>query len=453
MRILSRWFSDQSWLMEREALDQMLNVVYLRENDRALYEQLKAEVAEKISYKKNKKKIQRDRARAAESPYSDPWAFVDDKGIFHYTIDGELVPKTGALDALSGLQSYDAIQSDFEIALEDPNVKGFLLDYDSPGGTVQGIYETSDLITKIRESKPVVSFISGDMYSAAYWLGSNSDRIFATKSAGAGSIGVLSVHMDYSKKLEKTGVKPTIITAGRFKAEGNPMEPLKDETKDRIQSNLNGIYMEFLQQVSSKRNLTLESFDSWAEGRTFKATEALEVGLIDELASEEQAYQYLVSLIDTGPRSGSQASNQSVSQTMVKNMYTQEQMDEKINEINSLKASNQELKDKLEAKEKAEKTNLITQIGEFRKLSALDKTILEKCSNEELSAVLSEAKAEEKEEEKPAEQPQEEPKEEPKEEPAQEPAAKKVFVGAVQAAEQPQEKAKLSSVFYNVLNS
>lgn len=434
MKNLVSWLGSQQWLIEETALERLSQVINLRENDRGLYEKLKADAAEAITHKQSKK----DKAKLKPFEFQNDDAFIDAHGVLHYAIAGELTPKTGGLDTLSGLQSYSAIRDDLSMALANPSVKGFLLDYDSPGGTVAGIYETNDLISQIRQTKPVVSFVSQDMYSAAYWLGSNADKLFATQSAGIGSIGVLSVHLDQSKKLEKAGVKPTVMRAGRFKAKGNALEPLDEQTINDKQSQLNQIYMQFLSTVAVNRNLSLESMDDWAEGRTFDAKGALKLGLIDAIGTYDDAYDHLLSLVDRGddPLNQRDININHIAQSP-KKMSEENNNQEYAAEIEELKLQVKEqaaqianYQKDIEAKEAAEKETLIAQIGAKRAVSPSEKSIFARCSLDELKAVLAES----------AEEPEEKEKEKEKE-PV---AAKHVFVGAVNASTQADAGPKLS---------
>ena len=136
-----------------------------------------------------------------------------------YELHGSVavVPVIGTLTKKTYLfacgATYDQVRKGIEAALADHSVKGILLKIDSPGGTVDGCKETADYIHSVRGEKPIRAYADGEICSAAYWLASQCDEIAAPETAQVGSIGVLTVHEDWSKADEEWGVKRTFLTA------------------------------------------------------------------------------------------------------------------------------------------------------------------------------------------------------------------------------------------------
>jgi len=161
---------------------------------------------------------------------------------------------------------------------------------DSPGGVVNGVEETGDLIFNSRGKKPIVAYNDGQMMSAAYWLGSSADEIVSGKTAGAGSIGVLMVHEDWSRWNEKFGINITYLTAGKYKALGNPDQPLTELAKETFQMELDYLYSIFVDTVA--RNRDVEESDvlaNMADGRVFIGQLAVDAGLIDKIGDFKSA--------------------------------------------------------------------------------------------------------------------------------------------------------------------
>ena len=75
-----------------------------------------------------------------------------------------------------------------------------------------------------------------DAFSAAYLLASAAERVYAGRTSGLGSIGVIVSHLDVSASDEKLGYKYTIIHAGARKADFNPHEPLSEEARAVIEA-------------------------------------------------------------------------------------------------------------------------------------------------------------------------------------------------------------------------
>ncbi len=175
------------------------------------------------------------------------------------------------------------------------DVGAIVIDIDSPGGTVAGISGVADKIFALRGKKPIIAVVNDMMASAAYWLGSAADEIVADPSSSIGSIGVVAVHFDHSAELEIAGIKPTIIMAGEFKAEGNPFEPLSDEAKDFIRNRVDEFFESFVSAVARHRGISASTVKAdFGKGRIFLAAKAKSVGMIDRIATKEQVINDLM---------------------------------------------------------------------------------------------------------------------------------------------------------------
>lgn len=201
---------------------------------------------------------------------------------------GTLFKRLSGMQAFSGGVSMEGTRNKIQEALDNPKVNSIVLSIDSPGGTVAGTMELSDFITQAKAVKPIIAYADGLMASAGYWIGASCSKIVAYSTANIGSIGVVTSHADFSKYDEENGVKITHIYAGKYKAAGNPNEPLSDESKDYIQSRIDGIYTLFVDSVAYNRNIEKQKVID-TQAKVFLAGEALEAGLIDHIGSLEYA--------------------------------------------------------------------------------------------------------------------------------------------------------------------
>ncbi len=135
----------------------------------------------------------------------------------------------------SGGTSVQGVARQFRAAMADPDIGRVILDVDSPGGQVGGVEELAREIYQARGQKPVTAIANGLAASAAYWIATAADEFVVTPSGQVGSIGVFGMHQDVSAALEKDGVKVTMVSAGKYKTEGNPFEPLTDEARAAMQ--------------------------------------------------------------------------------------------------------------------------------------------------------------------------------------------------------------------------
>lgn len=221
----------------------------------------------------------------AEPPILD--IFGDVARIPVYGIIAKRANMVGGISQPRGT-STEQIQKDFLAALQEPRVKTLLLDIDSPGGSVGGISELSDLIFQSRGSKRILAFANGQMDSAAYWLGSAADEIYASKSSELGSIGVYTVLSDYSVLYHNEGIKKEIIKAGKFKATGDPSRPLTEDERAQIQEEIDAYYDLFVEAIARNRNMTRDSVIKLADGRVFIGQKAVDAGLADGIRTFEQ---------------------------------------------------------------------------------------------------------------------------------------------------------------------
>ena len=176
----------------------------------------------------------------------------------------------------------------------DPSISTVLLEVDSPGGAVSGIPELAAEVRSLAAKKHVVAVANSLCASAAYWIASQADEIVATPEAQVGSIGVFTWHDDYSQAMEQAGIKTTYISAGKFKTEANPDEPLTDEARAHLQTLVDSAYGLFVGEVAKGRGVTPAQVRSdYGQGRVLTAQAAKEAGLIDRIATADETLRRL----------------------------------------------------------------------------------------------------------------------------------------------------------------
>ena len=195
---------------------------------------------------------------------------------------GALMQRGGAMLDYFGGTSTDQVSGMLRQALADETVSQILLDIDSPGGSVYGTGELAAEILQARSQKPIVAFSNSQAASAAYWIGCSASEFYATPGGEVGSIGVWMAHDDYSKAMADVGVKTTIISAGKFKVEGNPYEPLGEDAQAFMQSRVSDYYAAFTQGVAKGRGVPIDAVRSgMGQGRCIGADQALAENMVD----------------------------------------------------------------------------------------------------------------------------------------------------------------------------
>ena len=121
------------------------------------------------------------------------------------------------------------------------------------------------------------------------WIASAADEIVLTSSSEVGSIGIVGVHDDVSAALERMGVRKTIISAGKYKVEGNPFGPLSDEAREHRQSVADSYYDDFVRAIARNRGASLSAVrDGFGQGRMVRADAAIAEGMADRVASLDE---------------------------------------------------------------------------------------------------------------------------------------------------------------------
>jgi len=188
-----------------------------------------------------------------------------------------------------GGTSIEKLTQQFRQAVSSPSVKAIVFDIDSPGGSVDGCFELAQEIYEARGRKKIVSVSNTLCASAAYALGSAASELVIAPSGMAGSIGVYASHADHSKELEKLGVKITFISAGKYKTEGMPTEPLSEEARAYLQNEVNDFYQIFLRAVAQSRNDSQANVrEGYGQGRCVMGAKAVRANLADRVGTLDE---------------------------------------------------------------------------------------------------------------------------------------------------------------------
>ena len=188
-----------------------------------------------------------------------------------------------------GLPTIQGFQARFRQALNDDSIKSIVIDVDSPGGEVPGVQELAAEILAARERKQIVAVANPQAASAAYWIASAAGELVVTPSGEVGSVGVWAGHVDLSKALDMEGVKITLISAGEFKTEGNPWEPLTEEARVALQERVDEVHTQFVRDLAKARNVTTSEVKAnFGKGRMMSAKKALAAGMVDRIATLDQ---------------------------------------------------------------------------------------------------------------------------------------------------------------------
>ncbi len=197
---------------------------------------------------------------------------------------GTIVQRADMFTEMSGGTSTERLSGMFAEAMSDPSVGSIVLRIDSPGGGVYGVAELADPILKARGRKQIVAVADSMAASAAYWIASAADEIVVTPGGEVGSIGVFAAHEDISRFVDAEGVTVSLISAGKYKVEGNPFEPLSEEARTAMQNRVNDYYSLFVRAVAKGRGVSVDDVrGGFGEGRVVGAQQAVTLGMADRV--------------------------------------------------------------------------------------------------------------------------------------------------------------------------
>jgi ClpP class serine protease len=234
---------------------------------------------------------------------------VTDSGIAVVPVLGPLVSRGDWLTVLFGASDYGAIGSAVAAAFAEPPARAVLLEVDSPGGEVGGLFDLVDRLASLREEagKPLWAVASEGALSAGFAIASVADRLYVTRTAEVGSVGVVAIHVDESAADAMAGLKWTLIHAGAKKVEGNPHEPLAAEAHADIQADVDALHDELVALIARNRNMSPDAVRA-TQAAIYRGQRGIDIGFADRLGNVDQALADLAATLDRPVRSRGLAS-------------------------------------------------------------------------------------------------------------------------------------------------
>lgn len=171
----------------------------------------------------------------------------------------------------------------------DDQIKAVVLQIDSPGGSAFASEVIRQEVLQLQQAgKPVVASMSTYAASGGYWIAASTDRIIASPSTITGSIGVFGMFMTYENSLDYLGIHSDGVGSTEL-AGFSAVRPLAPEFGQILQRNVENTYGNFISLVANARDMSVEAVDDVAQGRVWIGTDALQLGLVDELGTLDNA--------------------------------------------------------------------------------------------------------------------------------------------------------------------
>ena len=192
--------------------------------------------------------------------------------------------KIGVVDITGLIIDSEHIVNQVKKFGADKRIRGIVLRINSPGGSVGPSQEIYDEVLKTRKGGKVIYASMGALAaSGGYYIASAAEKIFANPGTLTGSIGVIMAFANAKGLMEKIGLQPQVIKAGKYKDIGSPARVMTQKEKNLLQSVVVDVHQQFIEAVANGRDISIAEVTKIADGRIFTGRQAYSLNLVDQL--------------------------------------------------------------------------------------------------------------------------------------------------------------------------
>lgn len=202
----------------------------------------------------------------------------------------------GAIGSATRKQVLEALKT-----VEEKRFPALLLRIDSPGGTVGDSQEIYSALKRLRQKVKIVASFGNISASGGVYIGMGAEHIMANPGTITGSIGVILRGNNLERLLDKVGVSFKVIKSGPYKDILAFDRQLTEPEQHILQELIDTSYQQFVQTVAEGRNLSVETVRSFADGRIFTGQQAVDLGVVDRLGTEDDARRWAAELVGLDP--------------------------------------------------------------------------------------------------------------------------------------------------------
>lgn len=211
-------------------------------------------------------------------PLQNTQTMVLRDGVAVLPVVGPIMRYANLLTDISGATSLQVLATDFQAAVDNPQVRRIVLQIDSPGGQANGIGEFAQLVRS--SPKPVTAYVGNSAASAAYWIASAAREVVVAKSAMLGSVGVvLSIN-----KRSQDGTVDIVSSQSPHKR----LDVNTADGKEQLQALVDGLAQIFVQDVAALRGVSVDKvLSDFGRGGVVLAADAIAAGMADRIGTFE----------------------------------------------------------------------------------------------------------------------------------------------------------------------
>jgi protease-4 len=197
------------------------------------------------------------------------------------------------LGLVQGVTSPSRIKEELDKAAQDDRVKAVVVKINSPGGTVTAADVILHELKAFKAAKgvPIIVCLQGLAASGGYYVAQAGDTIIAYPTCVTGSIGVIAMKFNFQGLMDKVGVGEDVVKSGKWKDFWSPFRPATPQEKEMMQQIIDDFYKTFVDVVAQGRHLSLKKTREVADGRIFTASQARDLGLVDQLGYLDDALE------------------------------------------------------------------------------------------------------------------------------------------------------------------
>jgi protease-4 len=203
---------------------------------------------------------------------------------------------SGAIGGATRKRVLEALKT-----VEEREFPALLLRIDSPGGTVGDSQEIYSALKRLSEKTKIVASFGNISASGGVYIGMGANYIMANPGTITGSIGVILRGNNLERLLEKVGVSFKVVKSGPYKDILAFDRELTEPEAHILQELIDTSYLQFVQTVAEARKLAVDTVKSFADGRIFTGQQAVELGVVDRLGTEEDARRWAAELAGLDP--------------------------------------------------------------------------------------------------------------------------------------------------------
>jgi len=209
--------------------------------------------------------------------------------------DGSIYNYYNASDRIEGeIVGAKSFIKDVEKIKSDASIKAVIVRVNSPGGSALASELILQSILELKKVKPVYVSMGTVAASGGYYISLGGDRVFAEKSTLTGSIGVVSITMNYKKFTDNLGINFETIKKNKYDDIFSPVRSSTEEENKLMIKSMRDIYEEFTGHLVKERKIDSKAVSSIAEGRIWTGIQAKSIGLVDEIGGLSDVLEFAI---------------------------------------------------------------------------------------------------------------------------------------------------------------